>query len=234
MSSAYQPSNAAGSACRSSHRQELFDVLSQVGRALGNGNRLELLERLAQAEAPVEVLADTCGLSVANASQHLQHLRRAGLVTMRRDGRQVVYRLTDARIVELMSLMREIAETNLAEVERLVGKLFSEDDADGVLEPMSRQALRTVLDRGEVALLDVRPEEEYQAGHLPNAINVPLDRLEQMLDHLPRHQEIVAYCRGPYCVLSHEAIRVLRRRGFKVRRFEEGYPEWKAAGLPVE
>lgn len=214
-------------------RQELFDTLSGVGRALGNGHRLELLERLAQMEAPVEALARATGLSVANASQHLQHLRRAGLVTTRRDGRRVVYRLTDERIVTLMGLMREIAETNLAEVERLVGRLFADDDADGALEPMSRNELRAALERGDVALLDVRPEAEYRAGHLPAAINVPADRLEAMLDRLPHDQEIVAYCRGPYCVLSHEAEQFLRRRGFRVRRYREGFPEWKAAGLPV-
>ncbi|PWG63334.1 ArsR family transcriptional regulator [Spiribacter halobius] len=219
---------------QSGYRQQLFDVLSQVGRALGNGNRLELLERLAQAEAPVEVLAETTGLSVANASQHLQHLRRAGLVTARREGRQVMYRLTDTRVVTLISLMRDIAKTNLAEMERLVGRLFSDDNADGALRPMSRQGLWAALERGEVTVLDVRPEQEYQAGHLPSAINIPIDRLEQMLDHLPKDQEIVAYCRGPYCVLSHAAIQVLRRRGYRVRRLEEGYPEWKAAGLPVE
>lgn len=214
-------------------RHELFDTLARVGRGLGNGNRLELLERLAQVEAPVEALARATNLSVANASQHLQHLRRAGLVTTRRDGRQVVYRLTDERIVTLMGLMRDIAESNLAEMERLTGQLFAEDDADGALEPMSREMLLGALQRGDVALLDVRPEEEYRAGHLPSAINMPVDRLEEMLDSLPRDQEIVAYCRGPYCVLSHEAVKLLRRRGFRVRRYEEGYPEWRAAGLPA-
>lgn len=228
-----QDPEAASEACMSGYRHELFDTLSQVGRALGNGNRLELLERLAQGEASVEVLAHAVGLTVANASQHLQHLRRAGLVTTRRNGRLMVYRLTDDRIVTLMTLMREVAETHLAEVERLVGKLFPEDDADGVLEPMPRQALLAALQRGDVTLVDVRPEEEYHAGHLPSAINVPIDRLEQMLDRLPQDREIVAYCRGPYCVLSHEAVQLLRRRGFRVRRYEEGYPEWRAAGLPV-
>lgn len=214
-------------------RRELFDTLAQVGRALGNGNRLELLERLAQAEASVEVLARFSGLSVANTSQHLQHLRRAGLVTSRRDGRQIVYRLTDDRIMSLLGLMREIAETNLAEVERLVGQLFADHDAEGALEPVSREALLQALQRGDVALLDVRPEAEYRAGHLPSAINAPLDRLEAMLDQLPQDQEIIAYCRGPYCVLSHDAVQLLRRRGFRVRRYEEGYPEWRAAGFPV-
>ena len=234
MSSQHPASCPPSGVCQSGCRQELFDTLAQVGRALGNGNRLELLERLAQTEAAVEVLAQASGISVANASQHLQHLRRAGLVTTRREGRQVLYRLTDTRIITLMTLMREIAETHLAEVERLVGKLFAEDDAGGALEPMSRDTLQTALDAGEVTVLDVRPEQEYQAGHLPSAINVPIEKLEQMLDLLPPEQEIVAYCRGPYCVLSHEAVQILRRKGFRVRRYEEGYPEWKAAGLPVD
>jgi len=216
----------------SSH--ELYEILSRVGRALGHGNRLELLERLAQVETSVEGLARSTHLSIANTSQHLQHLRRAGLVTARRDGRQLVYRLTDERIVSLIGLMRDIAASNLAEVERLIGKLFTDNDADGGLRLMSRETLLAALQREEVSLIDVRPEEEYHAGHLPSAINLPADKLERMLDRLPRDREIVAYCRGPYCVLSHEAVRVLGRRGFRARRYEEGYPEWKAAGLPVE
>lgn len=216
-----------------SSRQDLFDTLAQVGRALGSGSRLELLERLAQGEAPVESLARTTGLSVANASQHLQHLRRAGLVTARREGRQMVYRLTDERIVRLLGLLREVAESNLAEVERLVAQLFADDDAQGALEPMSSKALLAGLERGGITLLDVRPEEEYEAGHLPGAINIPTDKLEQLLDRLPRDGEIVAYCRGPYCVLSQEAVRLLRQHGFRVRRYAEGYPEWRAAGRPI-
>ena len=214
-------------------RQELLDTLAQVGKALGSGHRLALLERLAQSEAAVETLATTAELTVGNASAHLQHLRRAGLVTATRSGKQVIYRLTDERIVTLMSLMREVAETNLAEMERLVSRLFGSDDPVGSLEAVSRDDLLAGLREGTVALLDVRPHEEFQAGHLPDAINIPLDELETMLDALPRDREIVAYCRGPYCVLSHEAVERLRKLGFQVRRFDEGFPEWKAAGLPV-
>lgn len=215
-------------------QQQLLDILAQVGRALGNGHRLALLERLAQGEAAVETLAATSGLTVGNASQHLQQLRRAGLVTASRAGKQMIYRLTDERIVTLMGLMREVAETNLAEMERLVSRLFADDDADGALEAISREALLEGLERGRVALVDVRPEDEFAAGHLPEAINIPLAQLEAMLERLPRDREIVAYCRGPYCALSHEAVQRLRQLGYMVRRFEEGYPEWKAAGLPVE
>lgn len=216
---------------RSNSRQQLLDTLAQVARGLGNGNRLELLECLAQAEAPVEALAQATSLSVANTSQHLQQLRRAGLVTARREGRHMFYRLTDERIVTLLGLLRQIAESNLAEVERLVGQLFA--DADGALEAMSRDELLAGLERGEVRLLDVRPAEEYRAGHLPGAVNVPIEALERMLDRLPQDKEIVAYCRGPYCVFSHEAAQLLRRHGFAARRYAEGFPEWKAAGLPV-
>lgn len=145
----------------------------------------------------------------------------------------MIYRLTDERIVTLLSLLGQVAETNLAEMERLVGRLFTEDDANGALEAVSRDELLAGLSSGKVALLDVRPEEEFEAGHLPEAINIPLAQLENMLDKLPRDREIVAYCRGPYCVLSHEAVQRLRQLGYRVRRFQEGYPEWKAAGLPV-
>lgn len=215
-------------------QRQLYDSLAQVGRALGNGSRLELLERLAQAEASVETLAQVSDLTTANASQHLQHLRRAGLVTARRERRQMIYRLTDERIVSLIALMRDVAETNLAEVERMVSQLFGESDSAGALEPMSREALKAGIERDELTLLDVRPEDEYRAGHLPGAVHAPLEQLEQMLASLPKDQEIVAYCRGPYCALSHEAVQRLRRLGLRVRRFEEGVAEWKAAGLPVE
>ncbi|CAM4295716.1 metalloregulator ArsR/SmtB family transcription factor [Vreelandella rituensis] len=214
-------------------QQDLLDTLAQVARALGNGHRLALLERLAQVETSVETLANTANLTIGNASQHLQHLRRAGLVTAHRSGKQMIYRLTDERIVTLLSLLRQVAETNLAEMERLVGQLFADEDANGALEAVSRDELLAGISSGKVALLDVRPEEEFEAGHLPKAINIPMAQLENMLDKLPRDREIVAYCRGPYCVLSHEAVQRLRQLGYRVRRFQEGYPEWKAAGLPV-
>lgn len=214
-------------------QQDLLDTLAQVARALGNGHRLALLERLAQGDAAVETLAVTTGLTVGNASQHLQQLRRAGLVTATRAGKQMIYRLTDERIVSLMGLMRQVAESNLAEMERLVGRLFAEDDAGESLEAVSRHELLAGLESGKVVLLDVRPTDEFESGHLPEAINIPLAQLEEMLDRLPHDREIIAYCRGPYCALSHEAVQRLRQLGYRVRRFEEGYPEWKAAGLPV-
>ena len=214
-------------------RQDLFDTLAQVGKALGSGHRLVLLERIAQSEASVETLARDADLTVGNASAHLQHLRRAGLVTATRSGKQMLYRLTDQRIVALISIMREIAETNLAEMERLVSRMFSDDNLDGSLEAISQDELLAGLNSGAVALLDVRPEDEFEGGHLPTAINIPLEQLESMLDELPRDREIIAYCRGPYCVLSHEAVQRLRKLGYQVRRFDQGFPEWKAAGLPL-
>lgn len=214
-------------------QQDLLDTLALVGKALGNGHRLALLERLAQSEAPVETLANRADLTVGNTSAHLQHLRRAGLVTATRAGKQIIYRLTDERIITLINLMREVAETNLAQMERLVGQLFASDDPDGTLEAVSRDELLACLRAGSAALLDVRSEQEYLRGHLPDAINLPLDQLESMLDSLPRDREIVAYCRGPYCVLSHQAAERLRKLGFRARRYQEGFPQWKAAGLPV-
>lgn len=212
---------------------ELLDTLASVARGLGNGHRLALVERLAQTEASVDTLAETAGLTVGNASQHLQQLRRAGLVTARRDGKQMFYRLTDERIVTLLILLRQVAETNLAEMERLVGRLFADDDAQAGLEAVGRDELLSAMASGSVALLDVRPNVEFEAGHLPEAINIPLEQLEDMLTVLPRDKEIVAYCRGPYCVMSHQAVQRLQQLGYRVRRFDEGFPEWKAAGLPV-
>lgn len=214
-------------------KQRLQDTLAQVARALGNGHRLTLLEQLAQTSSPVEALARRAGLTVGNASQHLQQLRRAGLVTAARDGKQIIYRLTDERIIILLDLLRQVAETNLAEMERLVGQLFADDDAGTELSAVSRSELLEGLKAGDMVLLDVRPEEEFQAGHLPKAINIPVGQLSDMLEKLPRTKRIVAYCRAPYCTLSLEAVQFLRKLGYQVCRYQEGYPEWKAAGLPV-
>lgn len=215
-------------------QQDLFDTLALVGKALGSGHRLALLERIAQGGASVETLASSANLTVGNASAHLQHLRRAGLVTATRSGKQMIYRLTDQRIVMLLGLLREVAESNLAEMERLISRLFADDNPDGGLEAISRDELILGLKSGTMELLDVRPKDEFEAGHLPKAINIPLEQLETMLDALPRDREIIAYCRGPHCVLSHKAVKRLRKLGYHVRRLEDGVPEWKAAGLPIE
>lgn len=214
-----------------SFKHLLFSQFARVAKALGNGFRLELLEFLAQGERSVDVLAKLAGLSVANTSQHLQHLRRAGLVSTRKDGLRVFYRLADPAVVELLSVLRTLAEKNLAEVGKLVSTHLSVKDQ---LEPVSAVQLLQRLRAGSVTALDVRPPEEFAAGHLPGAINIPLNELEAHLGSLPDDQVIIAYCRGPYCVLAYEAVALLRSKGFTAQRLEAGYPEWQYAGLPVE
>jgi len=170
-------------------------------------------------------------VSVANASQHLQHMRRSGLVAARREGKFVLYRLADESVLDLLASIRVVAERNLAEVDRVVREYFNDRDS---LEPVSRMELTDRMKLGLVTILDVRPADEFALGHLPGALNVPLGELERRLAKFDKSKEIVAYCRGPYCVLSYEAVAALRARGFKARRLEDGLPEWRAAGLPVE
>jgi ArsR family transcriptional regulator len=215
---------------RQGPKQALFAQFAAVAKTLGHAHRLELLEQLAQGERTVEVLADRVGLSIANASQHLQQMRRTGLVANRRDGKFVYYRLADDAVLELLAALRRIAERNLAEVERVVRSYFDQRDS---LEPVSRAELVERSRAGTVTILDVRPEDEFALGHLPGALNIPLRELESRLGEIDPEQEIVAYCRGPYCVLSYEAVAALRARGFKARRLEDGLPEWRVAGLPV-
>ena len=208
----------------------LFTQFAAVAKSLAHAHRLELLEQLAQGERSVEVLAQRTSISIANASQHLQHMRRAGLVTSRRDGKFVLYRLADDAVLDLLASLRRIAERNVAEVARVVRNYF---DARDALEPVSRNELMKRMRSGSVMVLDVRPEDEFALGHRPGAINVPLHALKKRLSEFDRSQEIVAYCRGPYCVLSYEAVAALRAKGFKARRLEDGLPEWRAAGFPV-
>jgi ArsR family transcriptional regulator len=209
-------------------------ALAEVAKAIGHEHRVELIEQLAQGPRSVEALAERVGLSLANASQHLQQLRRAGLVSTQRDGKRVVYRLADeveSDIVSLLSALQHVAERAVAKMERVVASYFRARDE---LEPVAAKELLARLRKGDVVILDVRPEDEYGLGHLPGARNIPLRQLAQRLTDLPRKQQIIAYCRGPYCVLSFEAVAELRARGFKIRRFEQGFPQWKAAGLPIE
>jgi len=209
----------------------MFEHLAAVARGLGSAHRIELLELLAQTGRSVEELAGLSGLTIANASQHLQHLRRFGLVEARREGKRVIYRLADPEVVALLGALSRVTQRNVGAVEKVLNSYFRERDN---LEPVSRKELLRRMRDGLVTLIDTRPEEEFSAGHLPGAINLPLSELKRRLRELPRDQEIVAYCRGPYSVLSYEAVAELRRRGFKALRLEDGYPEWKAAGLPVE
>lgn len=212
-------------------KQKLFAGLAEIGHALGSEHRLRILELLAQRETSVEALAERVGLSVANASQHLRLLRAAGLLTSRRDGKHVLYVVSDPTVLELTAALGEVAERNHAEVREVVRGYFHARDA---FAPISRQELRRRLKDDVVTVLDVRPAEEFAAGHLPTAVNIPLRDLPRRLRKLPKKRDIVAYCRGAYCVLAFEAVALLRKRGFTAVRLEEGFPEWRAAGLPVE
>jgi ArsR family transcriptional regulator len=212
-------------------KHALLIQFALIAKTLGHADRLELLEHLAQGERSVEALARRVGLSIANTSQHLQQLRRAGLVASRRDGKFVLYRLADETLLELLGLLRQVAERNLAEVDRVLGGYYANRDS---MQPVSREELLERLRQGLVTVLDVRPADEFAMGHLPGAVNIPLSELQHRLAELDPGQEIVAYCRGAYCVLSFEAVAALRASGFEARRLEDGLPEWRAAGLPIE
>jgi len=212
-------------------KHDLFAQFARVGKALGNGNRLELLEFIAQAERSVEELSKVAGLTVANTSQHLQHLRQAGLVTTRKEGLKVFYSISGDDVVSLLDALRLVAERHVADVERLVNTYLTIKDS---LEPIPRTELLARVRDDLVTVLDVRPPEEYAAGHVPGAVNIPLSDLEQRLDELGQDKEVVAYCRGPHCILAFDAVARLREQGLKARRLEDGYPEWKTAGFPIE
>ena len=211
-------------------KDQLYEQFARLGKALANGRRLELLDVLAQGERGVEELAAETALSVANASQHLQILRAAGLVTSRRAGVSVRYQLADEHVVRAWLAVRELGEARLAEVERLVATYLRERQA---LEPIDVAELRQRLADNSVVLLDVRPDLEHQAGHIPGARSIPITELVARLAEIPRDRDIVAYCRGPYCVFADEAVRELRQRGYRAWRLAVGLPEWRAAGLPV-
>ncbi len=212
-------------------KQDLFTQFARVAKALSSGNRLELMDYLAQGERSVEVLAQVAGLTVANTSQHLQQLRQTGLVVSRKVGLKVFYSLNSNDVIDLINALRNVAERHVAEVNKLVSTYLTVKDE---LEPLPREALLERARDGLITVLDVRPPEEYAAGHVPGAVNVPLSELEHYLDKLNSKQEIVAYCRGPHCVLAFEAVARIRDKGLKARRLEDGYPEWKSAGFPVE
>lgn len=216
---------------RSGFKHELFVQFARIGKALSNANRLELLEFIAQGARSVEELAKASGLNFANASQHLQELRQAGLVTARKEGLRVYYELSGDDVIGLLDIVRRVAQQRIAEVQKLVGTYLSAKDD---LEPIEAKELLGRARKGLVTVLDVRPPEEYQAGHLPGAVNIPLVELESRLGKLPKNREIIAYCRGPYCVLAFEAVARLRKKGLKARRLEDGLPEWRLRGLPVE
>jgi rhodanese-related sulfurtransferase len=213
-----------------SAKDALFSALASVAKALGNGHRAEIVDVLAQGEWSVEALADQVGQSVANTSHHLRLLAGAGLVESRREGTFVHYRLASARVSELWAALRDVAVEHVAEVEVLARRYL---DDDGI-EEITTAELADRLARGRVVVLDVRPELEFAAGHIQGARSIPHDRLVDQLAGLPKSREIVAYCRGPFCVYASDAVRLLRAKGFKVKRLRDGYPEWERAGLPIE
>jgi rhodanese-related sulfurtransferase len=212
-------------------KERLYQAIGRVAAALGSAGRLQILEFVAQGERSVDALAQMTGLSVANTSKHLQALRQAGLVNARKEGLRVYYGIAGDDVSLLLSSLREVAEHRAADVDKLLQVWLADRDE---LDPVPAREVLARLKNGLITVLDVRPAEEYAAGHLPGAINVPVDRLEKFLSKLPKRKEVLAYCRGPYCLMSFEAVEKLRKRGFKAKRLENGYPEWRAAGLPVE
>ncbi len=214
---------------RLSPKPAVYERLAQVPQALASGPRLELLDLLAQGEKTVATLARQADLGIANASQHLQVLRRAGLAEVRRDGRQAFYRSAGDDVQRLVQAVRAVGETRLAEMDRLLDALHA-----GSGEPVTTAELRERLATSETILLDVRPTDEYAAGHLPGALSIPIDELDARLEELPRDVDVVAYCRGPYCALSGSAVTLLMRRGRTARRLRQGVPDWRSEGHPVE
>jgi rhodanese-related sulfurtransferase/DNA-binding transcriptional ArsR family regulator len=212
-------------------KQALFEHLALIARGLASAARLELLDFLAQGERSVEDLARAAGLSIANTSKHLQQLKSAGLVTPRREGKHVYYALADERVLDAIATLRRLAETHQEAVAELIASYLKQRDA---LEPIPADELLARARDGLVTVIDVRPPQEYAQGHLVDALNVPLDRLESRLGELPKDREVVAYCRGPWCVLSFEAVARLREAGFQARRLQDGLPEWRRAGLPID
>lgn len=212
-------------------QEQIFSEIAELIKALGNGHRLMLLEHIAQGERSVDRLAELSGMPIANTSQHLQTLRRAGFVTTRRDGKRVLYRLSDGPVIPLLAAIRGYAEHNRAEVRELISGAYTRN---GTVEEITSKELLERLREGAVTLLDVRAEDEFALGHLPGAFNIPSEELEKRFKELPKDREIVAYCRGPYCVMSVEATVSLAQKGYKVSRLSNGFPDWFEAGFPIE
>jgi rhodanese-related sulfurtransferase/biotin operon repressor len=212
-------------------KASLYGQLARVGKALSSGPRLEILDLLCQGPRSVEAIAAEVEQSVANTSHHLQALRRSGLVESERDGVRVVYRVAGDDVPTFFGALRRTAERHVAEIDRISRKFLEDRDA---FDPVDQERLVERVQRGEVTVLDVRPPDEFEAGHIPRAISVPLAQLRQRLRKLPKRREIVAYCRGPYCVMAIEAVELLRAEGYRAHRLDDGVAEWRARGLPVE
>jgi rhodanese-related sulfurtransferase/biotin operon repressor len=211
-------------------KREVYENLARIGTALASSVRLELLELLAQGERSVDELARLTGASVANTSQHLQKLKQAGLIVGRKDAQFVRYRLAGDAVVALVDALGAAGQAYLADVDRVVRLYFTAKDD---LEPVPAPEVLARAKKGLVTVLDVRPPEEFAAGHVPGAINIPVHELEKRLAELPKRREVIAYCRGPYCLMSFDAVALLRRKGLKARRLKDGLPEWRLAGLPT-
>lgn len=212
-------------------KSQLYTLFSRVGKAVSSPARLEILDLLSQSERSVEELARAASLTIGNTSAHLKVLHTAGLVSRRREGQRVYYRLASPEVFRFLRHLETLGNNQLAEVDRLVRLHYQAPDE---LEPVTSEELLRRVHSADIVVLDVRPPEEYRAGHLPRAINLPPDQVERRLDELPRDKEIVAYCRGPYCLFSVEATAALSERGLRVRRMAEGFPDWRDAGYPVE
>jgi rhodanese-related sulfurtransferase len=212
-------------------KNELYGQFGRVAKALSHPSRIELIDLLAQSERTVEDLARETTLSIANASQHLQVLRAAQLVDVRRQGPYKFYRIADSKVFEIWRAIRAFGEAHLAEIDRVVNTYLAERSK---LTPVSATELSDLLDEGTAVVIDVRPQNEYDTAHLKGAVSIPIAELKRRLTELPRRKEIVAYCRGPYCVYADEAVAQLTARGYKARRLDIGLPDWKALGLPVE
>jgi rhodanese-related sulfurtransferase/predicted transcriptional regulator len=212
-------------------KSALYDAFASVAAALGSGRRAEIVDVLAQGERSVEEIASAVGQSVATTSHHLRLLARSGLARSRREGNRVIYRLASDRVAQLWAAVRDVAARHVAEVNVLADEYLGDRDE---VELLTARELAERLEEGKVVVLDVRPEAEYRAGHIATAISAPLDELDSVAPELPKRREVVAYCRGPYCVYADEAVRLLQARGLRARRLDVGFPEWQRAGLPVE
>jgi rhodanese-related sulfurtransferase/biotin operon repressor len=212
-------------------KREVLRELARVGNALASGVRLEILELLAQGERSVDRLSAMTGHSVANTSQHLQKLKQAGLIFGRKQGQFVYYRIAGDEVVHMLSAISTVGEAHIAEIDRIVRQYFHAKDG---FEPIEAAELLDRARNGLVTVLDVRPPEEFASGHVAGALNIPIDQLARRLRELPKGKEVVAYCRGPYCLMSFDAVLLLRNKGYKARRLQDGMPEWRSGGLPVE
>lgn len=212
-------------------KTQLLEAGARVAKAMGSTHRLQILELLAQRTRSVEELSHLSGITFANCSQHLQHLRRAGLVSSQRQGKQIIYSLINDDVVKLMLSVQKIAELNMLNIDEMMSQYIRERDA---MDVITRKELIERMENAEIILIDVRQEDEFVAGHIPGALNISTSELHERIKELSGAKEIIAYCRGPYCLLSHDAVAELKQQGLKARRLEEGFPEWRADGLEVE